>query len=1480
MLTHFRQILIVFSTFLIVCARCQILTAEEPLKLLFLGDNQAHRPADRFAQLGPVLAKRGIDLKYTDDVGNLNRETLNQFDGLVLYANIDRIEKPAADALLEYVADGNAFIPLHCATYCFRNDSRIVALMGAQFLRHGGEVFSTEIIEPKHPVMQGFGGFESWDETYVHHLHNEENRTVLEVRKQGMQAEGNDAEPWTWVRTHGDGRVFYTAWGHDQRTWSNPGFHNLVERGIRWACKGDPSAAGLFQDRSRFDVPEMTSLPENLRPFEYVEVGAKIPNYVPSNRWGVQGDPLTKMQLPLPAEESIKHFVTPKDFHVEIYATEDFTAGESKPKSYAGLVGKPIGMNWDERGRLWICETLDYPNELQPRNKGRDRIRICEDTDQDGQADKFTVFAEDLSIPTTLTFHRGGVIVQNGTETLWLKDTDGDDVADRREVIISNWNLVDTHGGVSNLRYGIDNWFWGMQGYNASEPIIAATGEKQPGFRMGFWRFRLDDSEPPVVTDLEFVRSTNNNTWGLGLSEEGLVFGSTANRVPSVFMPIPNRYYERVRGWGPEQLDSIADTYLFDPITDRVRQVDQHGGYTAGAGHALYTARNYPQQWWNKTAFVCGPTGKLVGTFVLKPNGSGFTSTSPFNLVASDDEWSAPIAAEVGPDGNVWFLDWYNYIVQHNPTPQGFSTGKGRAYESDLRDKKHGRIYRILYGEEDASSFPNLGGASAQELIDALSDSSMMVRLHAQRLLIERGDSDVISQLVELAKQNNVDEIGLDVGAMHAVGTLAGLSYFESQEGLEVLESALTHPSPGVRRVAVQSLPQDAQSIELISSLDLSSDPDPQVRLAAVLAVADQNANTDAGEIAATQFLDNAAMNDRWLADAVTSAAAMHAIPFLQSVAKSDLQEFSDRQAETLRIVAEHFSRGKPTKSDLEMVLAAINDGNSAVTGVVLNGLADGWQRDHQIKISDKLESSLVAILEDVPTSAKGRVIQLGTAWGSKQIEQYAGEIVDSLMEVITSDSKPVTNRVAAARQLVEFRSTDESIVESLVELIDARSTPDFSQGLLDALTASAADNVGDVLIDQMRAMTPEAKRVAMRVMLARQQTTVALLDGVEAGRLRLSDLSLDQQRVLTSHPDRRIRRRATEIMKTGGGYPNPDRQKVIEQLTAITHNKGDVELGKAMFVKHCSKCHKHGEIGEDIGPNLTGMVVHPKEELLVHILDPSRNVEGNFRLYTVVTNEGRIFSGMLAAETRTTVELVDTEAKRRTLARDDIDELLASPKSIMPEGFEKQMTPEELGNLLEFLTDKGKFIPVDLRKIASVVSSKPMFYGTSPAERLIFPDWKPKVFQNIPFMLVDPKEDQVPNVVMLFGPQGTIPPNMPRQVEFPVNSPAKRIHVLGGVGGWSFPAHRPQSTSAIVRFSYSDGQTEEHELKNGVHFGDYIRRVDVPESEFAFDLNGRQLRYLSIDPKRPADVIEKIELVKGNDPTAPIFVAITIESN
>ncbi len=1424
-----------------------------PIRGLFLGDQGHHRPAERFPQLAPILAKRGIELDYTEDLSVLAPDRLAPYDVLVVYANIEKIEPAQEQALLDYVAGGKGFVPLHCASYCFLNSDKYVALVGAQFQKHETGVFRTTIVAPEHPIMPGFGGFESWDETYVHHRHNQADRTVLEVRQ-----EGDHREPWTWVRTEGKGRVFYTAWGHDHRTWRHPGFVSLVERGIRWAAGRDPQAVAAYSGNRAFPIPELTKPRTDVAPFEYVDVGKKIPNYPPSARWGVQDEPLSEMQKPLAAEESIKHLVLPQGFHAELFVSE--------PE----LGGKPIAMAWDERGRLWVAETYDYPNELQPQGAGRDRIRICEDTDGDNRADKFTVFAEKLSIPTSIIFARGGAIVQNAQETLYLKDTDGDDQADERRVLFTGWAAGDTHGGVSNFQSGLDNWIWAMQGYNDSTPT-SADGVEQAHFRQGFFRFRPDGSK------LEFVRSTNNNTWGLGISEEGLIFGSTANHCPSVYMPIANRYYEAVRGWSPSLvLEMISDTYLFQAITPKVRQVDQHGGYTAGAGHALYTARNYPQEYWNRTAFVTEGTGHLVGAFVLEQDGTDFRSENSFNLLASDDEWTAPIMAEVGPDGNVWVIDWYNYIVQHNPTPQGFETGKGNAYETDLRDKQHGRVYRVVPDEAAAAGAMNLAGATPDDLVMALAHSNLFWRRHAQRLLVERGKLDVLPKLIVLTKNTSVDAIGLNVGAIHALWTMQGLGALDGthDDATQAALAALKHPSAGVRMNAVRVVPRTDASLRAVA--DMRKDDEALVRLNALLALTEYPGSPVAALFADSMLNDANDSADRWIVDAATCAAAAHSEAYLTFA--TGPHQVNETSIEATRIVAGHYARlgnydGAPR------LLKDLSNAPPAVAEAIVQGLVDGWPTDAKIVVDANLEDNLEAIATRLTPGTRGGLVKLATRWGSERLSKLADELTAALLAEVTDESQSEERRIAAAREYIEFQSTSIEAVDRLLEEITPRTPPTLAAGWLRALELSTADEAALRLIERLGSLPPDAKTNAYMVLLSRPEWTRALLRAAERQPELLAELSLDRKQALLAHPNRRIREQAGKVLAEGGSLPDADRQKVLEGLLAITQIKGDAAAGKLVFLKHCATCHMHSGEGKRIGPDLTGMAVHPKAELLGNIIDPSKSVEGNFRVYTVATEEGQILTGLLASESRTSIELIDAEGKTQSLLREDIAELAASRKSLMPEGFEKQATHAELANLLEFLTARGKYLPLDLSKIARVSTVKGMFYSAeAEVERLVFDDWGPKTFDGVPFVLVDPRQGRAANAVMLFGPQGSLPPTMPRSVELLCNAPAKKIHFLSGISGWGYPYSADKSVTMIVRLHFEDGTTEDHPLLNGEHFADYVRRVDVPGSKFAFDLQGRQLRYLAVEPTKQ-DLIQRIELLKGEDATAPVVMAVTVES-
>jgi hypothetical protein len=401
----------------------------------------------------------------------------------------------------------------------------------------------------------------------------------------------------------------------------------------------------------------------------------------------------------------------------------------------------------------------------------------------------------------------------------------------------------------------------------------------------------------------------------------------------------------------------------------------------------------------------------------------------------------------------------------------------------------------------------------------------------------------------------------------------------------------------------------------------------------------------------------------------------------------------------------------------------------------------------------------------------------------------------------------------------------------------------------------------------------------ALRILLGKTQWTRALLEAMGRGEVQPSDLSLDQRQALAAHPDRRVSWRARRLLDRSGGLPGADREEVLRGLLHVADRRGDPALGKAVFLKQCAKCHVHGEEGTRIGPDLTGMAVHPKAEILAQIIDPNRSLEGNYRVYAVLTLDGRALTGLLHSESRTAIELFDADGKKHVLLRDDIAQLSASPRSLMPEGFEKEIPPEDLANLLEFLAERGKYVPIPLGKAATAVSTRGLFTGTdAETERFVFPDWSPKVFEGVPFHLIDPLGDRVPNVILLHAPQGALPPRMPRSVKLPLNAPAKALHFLGCVSGWGFPFSKEGTVSLIVRLRYEDGSTEDHPLVNGEHLAGFNRRIEVPRSKLAFLLDRQQVRYLSVAPGKTA-AIREIELVKGEDETAPVVIAVTAEA-
>jgi uncharacterized protein len=1398
--------------------------AESPrLKVLFLGDNGHHKPIDRAADLLAPLARAGIDMAYTDDLNDLNAENLARYDGLVIYANHTTITPRQEQALLSFVENGKGLIALHCASYCFLNSPKYISLVGGQFQSHKTGVFRTRIVDAKHPAMKGVQEFEAWDETYVHHRLMDD-RHILMVRE-----EEGKREPWTWVRKQGKGRVFYTASGHDERVFRNPEYHRLVIQGIRWAV-------------GRPDHDYVT------KPFEY------LPGELPNYRAG-RGARLHKMQAPVSPEESMKHLSVPGGFRVELFAAEPD-------------VVKPITLTWDTRGRAWIALTQDYPNNKHPDGQGHDRIVIAEDTNNDGKADKFTVFADKLSIPTSMVFANGGLIVTQAPDVLFFKDTDGDGKADVRKVLFTGFRTYDTHAGPSNLRLGLDNWIYATVGYAGFEGVV---GGKRYRFGQGLFRFKVDGSE------LEFLGSTSNNTWGLGLDETGEILYSTANGEHSSYLAIPNRYFESVRGLLGKGTIRMADYSRFHPIT-AIRQVDFHDGFTAAAGHAVYTARQFPQAYWNRVAFVAEPTGHLVAMCLLDKKGSNFVTHDRFNLLCSSDEWTAPIAAEVGPDGAVWVLDWYNYIVQHNPTPPGFETGKGSAYVTPLRDKSHGRIYRIVNEKSKRAPRVELDKATPEQLVAALKSDNMFWRLQAQRRLVDRGQPDVLPALVKLAADTSRDATGENLPVIHALWTLHGLGAFAKPDAktTALLHNHLKHASAGVRRVAANVLPRNEESVPAILRANLLKDRDALVRRAALLVLSEMPASVEAGAAIHSLLLVGENASDRWIPQAALCAAARHATGFLAAALTSKANSEAVRRV--MRVVAEHYARGDAT-STVAALLPRLKDADATDADVLLEGLAAGWPKDRTPKLDEATHDTLVALMPRLNANGQLHLAALAGRWGlAARFEKALVGLRKALFASVADDKRTEKERIESAQRLAQMHP-DRATLESLLAVVSPKASPTLSAGILEAAGQATSPELANLLVEHWNQLTPRLRQQGAGILLRRPEWSSALLDALDKGTVAFNDLSLDQSQQLSNHPDKKLAERARALLARGGRLPSADRKKVLDEYMPLVEKTGDARKGLEVFKSICAKCHRHGDLGETIAPNLTGFNVHPKSKILQKMLDPNSSVEGNYRQYTVTTTSGRVINGLLASETKTAIEIVDTEAKRYAVLRDDIEEMTASTRTIMPEGFEKQLSKDDFVNLLEFLTAKGKYLPIPLDKAATIVSTQGMFYSkTATGERLIFRDWKQKEFNGVPFQLVDPQRDQVKNVILLYGPNGALPPKMPKSVVLPCNTAARAIHFLSGVSGWGYPYSEKGSVSLIVRLHYADGKTEDHPLKNGEHFADYIRRVDVPGSQFAFDLRGKQIRYLAVTPRRP-ETIKEIELLKGPDQTAPVVMAMTVET-
>jgi putative membrane-bound dehydrogenase-like protein len=782
------------------------------INVLFVGDRGFHQPVDRLSDVYGELVRAGVAVDYEDDLDVIDLSVLRKYDTIVMYANQAQHSKVPIgfmQSLTRYVRGGGGFVGLHCTSGCFVESDSWLKFIGARFESHGGEVF-TQTAVGDHELLKGWSNFTAWDETYVQ-THVDDDRTILTMRGD---------EPWSWVRDVGKGRLFYSASGHDARVWTTPGFFDMLLRAIVYTA-GD--------DARLKEYPQ----------FEY-DAHEWVPNYE-------QRDPQDLMQRASTPQQAVDSLVVPAGMHVELFACEP-------------MVANPIAIAFDESGRCWVVESPGYP---ATREDG-DSVSILEDTDGDGLADKKTVFADGLNLPTSVLKVDGGVLVTQAPDLLFLKDTDGDDVCDERKVVLTGFGVWDTHAGPANLHWGPDNYVWGTVGYSGYKSDAGTFGS-------GLWRWK------PGMEHPEFMAQFTNNTWGLDFTSKGEIWGSTANNAPSFFVGLPNARLAL----------PVFDSARVHPALAETRQGDFFGNFTAATNHTFATGDQFPE-WWNETsAFVCEPTTHSISRLESYVSGAGYRTRDCFNVAVSVDDWFCPVQVEIGPDGALWIADFSQFVILHNlpGSPErglpSVDFDEGNAHLNPLRDKSHGRIYRVVNDESIARSEFDLSKANADEILRAFDSANKFWRVTARRLLLEqdlRGATGILNMMVRkfLDRGNNGALIALE-----ALRTLDGFDSFNhpNGQGFDTLKEALIFQNFWLGEVALDVMPRNEKYAQLLADSNLISSGANNIQRHALLAASEMPSS-----YAIANDLLKVAMEldktDVWLPSALKLAIKAHSGPF------------------------------------------------------------------------------------------------------------------------------------------------------------------------------------------------------------------------------------------------------------------------------------------------------------------------------------------------------------------------------------------------------------------------------------------------------------------------------------------------------------------------------------------------------------------------------------------------------------------------
>jgi putative membrane-bound dehydrogenase-like protein len=964
---------------------------------------------------------------------------------------------------------------------------------------------------------------------------------------------------------------------------------------------------------------------------------------------------------PLSPQAELATFRLPKGFRAELVASEP-------------SVVDPVAMAFDENGRLFVAEMRGYPNRgVATGHITSGRIKLLEHPDADGYYEHCTIFADNLRFPTSVLPWKGGLIAAVAPDIVFFEDTDGDGKSDRKRTLYTDFNLENIQQLVNSLQWGLDNWVYGCGGYNggtvrsAEKPDIPPVALKGRGIRFhpelpgsleptsGGGQFGL----APDAWERWFTATNNQHLRHIVLPDHYLRRNPFLS-VPEVALDIPDHgaacKVHRISPFEPWRVERTRrrregpDSQRF-PSTELVA-----GGYiTSACSPVVYEATLFPEEYRGNT-FVCDPANNVVHRDVLVEKGATFVARraeAEREFLASTDTWFRPVNLTIGPDGALYILDFYREAIE-NPV----SLPEDIKRKLNLESRGRGRIWRVV--PEGPAPLPKIALAKlkTEDLVKYLDDSNIWWRLTAQRLLVERQDRTAIPALEKLAAGSTHRE-----GRAHALWTLDGLNSLA--EGL--VERALGDPDPEIREQSLRLADCRLKSSPRLQGAvaALAEDPSPRVRFQLALTLGEADAPLFVPALAKIARHDAA---DSWTQLAVLSSARHSAVTLLEMLLHD--KEFAGL-ADAGRI---------KFASQLGALVGASGKDESLVQTLrVLQGLkqmSDAWR---------------IAVLGGLGEGRQNSRRPLASLWSesaSPTRDALAG--VRPLFEnaaATARDSKAAGGERAAAARLLAF-GPPALALEALKGLLDPQSPPQLQLAAVRALSLQMHPDIAAALLAQWKTYSPTLRREVIEALFAREDRLRQLLDAMADNRVPPGQLEPARLDRLRKHPNPNLRERARAIL---GRLAVSDRRNVLSAYRPALDLPADAVRGKAVFKKTCATCHRLENEGTEVGPDLLSALRNKtRETLLTDILDPSREVDPRYVEYIVTNKAGRVFTGMIASETASSIILRRAERAEDVLLRADIDTMQATGKSLMPEGLEMQLGKHEVADLIAYLQSVG----------------------------------------------------------------------------------------------------------------------------------------------------------------------------------------------